>query len=77
MGSMDSSGRADCSNRMRRERHRPGYPGRTEPRIELQQRQCPQNHSHLLDAAAQHLPQFLLILIVQVKRLGWARHTQV
>jgi hypothetical protein len=53
---------ADRSDRLRSERHCPGYFGRTEPGVELQQRQPPQDHSYLLDASAQHLPQFLLVL---------------
>ena len=67
----------DRPDRLRGEWYSPGCFRRTDARIQLQQRQRPQDHPHLLNTPAQHLLQFFLVLDLQVERIGWARHTQV
>ena len=53
---------ADLANGLRGQRHHAGNPRRTDAFGQLQQRHGPQDDPHLLNAAAQQLPQFLLVL---------------
>src|SRR5271157_668912 len=57
------------------ERNECGDARRANPLGQLQQRQCPQHDSDLLYAAAQQLPQLLLVLLLDFDTQSWSSHT--
>src|SRR5665213_1189125 len=66
---------ADLPNRLRSQRQNASYMRRADPFSQLQERDRPQHHTHLLHTAAQQRLQLFLVLLCDFDMQGGASHT--